>query len=207
MPPTKRVKARKKQVRRAKQARSKATVEAIIEATTRILARDGWASVNTNAIAERAGVSVGSVYEYFPDKQAILDIVVDTHLTRAETLIREGANLAARNIEPAELVQLLVAGFMEIHEDDPALHRALATELPLSKTQQNRIDGLRAEIIAVVTKALHDRVDQPRLKATLVVDTADAIAHRWVIDEVGVPVDSTLMRRELERMLGLYLTA
>jgi AcrR family transcriptional regulator len=60
------------QRRRPRQARSRATWEAIVEAAAQILERDGAAAFNTNAVAERAGVSIGTIYQYFPDKQAIL---------------------------------------------------------------------------------------------------------------------------------------
>jgi len=54
------------------QARSRATREAIVQAATQVLEHDGPAGFNTNRIAERAGVSVGSVYQYFSNKHAIL---------------------------------------------------------------------------------------------------------------------------------------
>lgn len=60
------------QRRRPKQARSRATCDAILEAAAQILERDGATGFNTNAVAERAGVSIGTLYQYFPDKQAIL---------------------------------------------------------------------------------------------------------------------------------------
>jgi AcrR family transcriptional regulator len=60
------------QRRRPRQSRSRATWEAIVEAAVQILERRGSEGLNTNRIAERAGVSVGSVYQYFPDKHAIL---------------------------------------------------------------------------------------------------------------------------------------
>ncbi len=51
------------------QARSKATVDAIVEAAARILGDQGWAGFTTNKVAEAAGVSIGSYYQYFPDKR------------------------------------------------------------------------------------------------------------------------------------------
>ena len=60
------------QRRSPRQARSRATWEAIVEAAAQILERDGAAAFNTNAVAERAGVSIGTLYQYFPDKQAVL---------------------------------------------------------------------------------------------------------------------------------------
>jgi AcrR family transcriptional regulator len=55
-----------------RQSRALATVEAILEATTRILVESGYAKINTNEVARRAGVSVGSLYQYFPNKQSLL---------------------------------------------------------------------------------------------------------------------------------------
>jgi AcrR family transcriptional regulator len=60
------------QRRSPRQARSRVTWEAIVEAAAQILERDGAAAFNTGAVAERAGVSIGTLYQYFPDKQAIL---------------------------------------------------------------------------------------------------------------------------------------
>ncbi len=60
------------QRRSPKQARSRATWEAIVEAASQILERHGPDALNTNDVAERAGVSIGTLYQYFPDKQAIL---------------------------------------------------------------------------------------------------------------------------------------
>jgi AcrR family transcriptional regulator len=60
------------QRRKPKQSRSRATCDAILEAASQILERDGSAGFNTASVAERAGVSIGTLYQYFPDKQAIL---------------------------------------------------------------------------------------------------------------------------------------
>lgn len=60
------------QRRRPKQARSRATVEAIVEAAAQILERRGADALNTNDVAERAGVSIGTLYQYFSDKQALV---------------------------------------------------------------------------------------------------------------------------------------
>ena len=100
-----RKKATKRPVRTARQARSKATVDAIIEAATRILAETGWAALNTNAIAARAGVSVGSVYEYFPNKQAILDVIMDRHLEAGEALLAEAASEIRGPVAPDRVVE------------------------------------------------------------------------------------------------------
>ena len=63
----------------ASQDRSRATVDALIEATARILVREGFDSASTNRIAEQAGVSVGSLYQYFPGKEALVAAVIERH--------------------------------------------------------------------------------------------------------------------------------
>jgi AcrR family transcriptional regulator len=63
---------RKPQRRRPRQARSRATLDAILEATARILERRGVGAFTTNQVAERAGVSIGTLYQYFADKEAVL---------------------------------------------------------------------------------------------------------------------------------------
>ena len=63
----------------ASQERSRATVEAILEATARILIREGFDKASTNRVAEVAGVSVGSLYQYFPSKDALVAALIARH--------------------------------------------------------------------------------------------------------------------------------
>jgi AcrR family transcriptional regulator len=84
------------QRRRPSQARSRATWEAIVEAAAQILERHGADGFNTNAVAERAGVSIGTLYQYFPDKRAILLAAARRELGETAPLsLRQGALLRA----------------------------------------------------------------------------------------------------------------
>jgi AcrR family transcriptional regulator len=69
------------QRKRPVQSRSRATVEAVLAAAARILEDQGLSGFNTNAVAERAGVSIGSLYQYFPSKDAILVALMEQSLT------------------------------------------------------------------------------------------------------------------------------
>src|ERR1700722_2109912 len=71
----------------AKQARAQATVDAILEAGAQIFERLGYAGATTNRIAERAGVSIGSLYQYFPSKDAILVALARRHLEECMTML------------------------------------------------------------------------------------------------------------------------
>ncbi|WP_232715852.1 TetR/AcrR family transcriptional regulator [Gordonia metallireducens] len=85
--------------KRPRQQRSSFTVEVILEATTQLLGAEG-ASLTTNGIAETAGVSVGSIYQYFGDKQAIFDELAARHLAAAE--VRMVAALDAHPVESTD---------------------------------------------------------------------------------------------------------
>lgn len=194
-------------VRKPKQGRSKATVAAIIEAAARILAEKGWAGFNTNAVAARAGVSIGSLYEYFPDKQALVDEIASDHLTRGEALLASAAAGVSGADDPAALVDALVQGLVDLHRDDPRLHRVLSSEVPLSPDIRARVETLRHGAIAFIGQALDPHVDRPGVAAQLLVDTADAVIHRWFVEDDGKPAPPERMTEELRRMLSAYLSS
>ena len=196
---------RRKAVRKPRQKRSQATVAAIIAAGARILGRDGWEGFTTNAVAERAGVSIGSLYEYFRNKQALLDAIADDHIGRGEQLQAHAAGLVASRRELKDLVDMLVDGAIALHADDPALHRVLSSEVPLGKSVRARVVRLRAGFTAVVQQALTGRVPAPHVAAPLLVDVTDAIIHRWWIDDNGRPADPQRLADELKLMLLAYL--
>lgn len=70
-----------------RQARSRATFEAIVQAGEQVLCRDGFESLRMNAVAERAGVSAGSLYQYFPNKESIVELIVERKLTKIHRLV------------------------------------------------------------------------------------------------------------------------
>jgi len=207
MPKKRSKKNTKRPVRSALQSRSKSTVDTIVKAAARILAEGGWPALNTNAIAERAGVSIGSVYEYFPNKQAILNVIIDRHLATGEAKLAEAASALSSGDDADDVVEAVVAGFIQLHQDDPRLHRALSSEVPISPAQRRRIEALRSKIVTAVASALSECVHDAELKATLLVETADALAHRWFVDKVGLPVSANTMAGEASNMLKRYVSA
>lgn len=194
-------------VRKPKQGRSRATVAAIVEAAARILAERGWAGFNTNVVAEQAGVSIGSLYEYFPNKQALVDEIALNHLARGEAVLRSAAAEVAESAGPPLLVDVLVRGLVDLHRDDPRLHRVLSSEVPQSPAIVARVGSLRQEAIAFVRQALALHLDEAGVAAQLLVDTADAVIHRWFVEDDGKEAPPERMTEELRRMLGSYLSS
>jgi AcrR family transcriptional regulator len=123
--------------RQPKQRRSRQTVEAVLDAVVRVLKRDGVDGVTTNRIAEVAGVSVGSVYQYFPDKRAIFTALHDRHVEEISRLI-DGKLVEHATSSLEEFVRALVEALVDAHASDPEFHQLMTTAVP------HGADGARA---------------------------------------------------------------
>jgi AcrR family transcriptional regulator len=111
------------------QARSTVTVEAIYEATIQVLLSEGAERLTTTRVAERAGVSVGTLYQYYPNKQSLLFAVLEGHMNKVSEAV-EAACERARGKPMAEVVQDVVEAFvdakMERTDISTALYRIAA---------------------------------------------------------------------------------
>jgi AcrR family transcriptional regulator len=113
----------------ASQERSRLTVDALLEATTRVLVKEGFDKASTNRIAEQAGVSIGSLYQYYPSKEALVAAVIERHSQEIARVVRGAMEEVAS--EPLDKgVRRLVAVAVEAHRIDPKLHRVLAEQIP-----------------------------------------------------------------------------
>jgi AcrR family transcriptional regulator len=94
------------------QARAVSTVDAISEATIQVLLSDGGDRLTTTRVAERAGVSVGTLYQYYPNKQSLLFAVLAAHLDRVASAV-ETACEQARDRPLAEMIRTVVEAFVD----------------------------------------------------------------------------------------------
>jgi AcrR family transcriptional regulator len=168
----------------ASQERSRATVDALIEATARILVREGFDRASTNRIAEVAGVSVGSLYQYYPGKEALVAAVIDRHNQEIMQVVRRAlAEVASQPIEKA--VRRLVAVAIEAHRIDPKLHRVLAEQIPRTGRLEN-VEAFNREAHALFSAYLEDHSDELRmvdlgLAAFVCVTSIEALTHTAVL--------------------------
>jgi AcrR family transcriptional regulator len=110
--------------RRPRQARAQQTVEALLDAVARVIKRHGVDAVTTNRIAVAAGISIGSVYQYFPDKAAIFVALHERHVDEIARAL-EAALVAHAEAPLAGLVAALVDVMVASHSVDPELHELL----------------------------------------------------------------------------------
>jgi len=184
--------------KRPRQDRSKVTVETILQAATYILVKRGWAGFTTNGVAERAGVNIASLYQYFPNKEAIVSELQRRHVARARaslptpvagTTLREG------------LRTMIEAGVAE-HRIDPALHRVFAEELPLSRRRNRRVPDAAAAWSEVLEP--HIKVPDRALANFIVTTAVHAVIHEAAYEEPSL-LEHPLLVDELVRLVGPYL--
>ena len=142
---------KKKLTRRKKptQARAVATVEAILQAATYILVEHGWDALTTNRVAERAGVNIASLYQYFPSKEAIVAELQRKHVQEVRRSLPKLSELQAKR-SLRELLTAIVDASIREHRVAPVLHRVFADELPRSvrrpaEAQDRELDALFRE--------------------------------------------------------------
>jgi AcrR family transcriptional regulator len=181
------------------QDRSRATVDALLEATADILVRHGYEKLTTNRVAERAGVNIASLYQFFPGKEALVAELRRRHVSEQRAAMRA----VATELEGASLdvtLRTLVSMGIAAHAVSPKLHHALTDELPA-----RRADQWEPQDAAMVDQfqrflATTD-VPDPELALWMINTIAHAVIHRAAIER---PED--LKRGLLESEIVLLLT-
>jgi len=168
----------------ASQQRSRSTVDALVEATARILVREGFDKASTNRIAEVAGVSVGSLYQYFPCKEALVAAVIERHQQELMQFVRD--QLGEVLTEPVDkAMRKLVAIAVEAHRLDPKLHRVVAEQIPRIGPLET-LETFNRENYALFRAYLEShrdelRVDDLELASFVCVTTIEALTHNAVL--------------------------
>jgi AcrR family transcriptional regulator len=187
------------------QKRARDTVTVILDATAHILAKEGFEAVNTNRVAERAGVSVGSLYQYFPNKGALVGAVAVRH-SEAMAAIVGGAVSGARHRDLRGLVGVLIRATMDAHAENAALRHAILEELPRIGRPKRIAEIKRAIQLSVVALlTIHKRSIRVRdltLAAFVIVNTVEHLTH--AAHSAG---HSARELEKLERELRVWITA
>lgn len=164
------------------QARSRATVDAIIQAATYILTKVGWEGLTTNAIAERAGVNIGSLYQFFPNKEAVIAELQRQHAADTRTDLLNVLHVLPDQPSLREALTMIIEMIVAEHRVAPALHKAIHEELPRTIRQlEDDKDSLQHQF-AQVLKPFMKNVPDPDLSIYLMGIAAHAIIHTVTAD-------------------------
>jgi AcrR family transcriptional regulator len=196
----------------ASQDRSRATVEVLVEATARILVKEGFDRASTNRIAATAGVSIGSLYQYFPGKEALVAAVIDRHNDELMEIVSAAvAQVASLPLETA--IRRIIAVAIEAHRVDPRLHRVVAEQIPRSGRLEN-VEAFNRRYFAFFRGYLEAHADEIRrvdldLAAFVCVTSIEAVTHSAVLHHSAMLSDERVaaLIEEATRLIVGYLSA
>lgn len=190
------------------QARAEATVDAILEAAIQVLLSEGARRLTTTRVAARAGVSVGTLYQYFPHKEALLYAVLKQHLDAfAEAVEAACARLRGQAI--ASIGEGLVLAYLDAKTDRVDASRALyllSADLDTGELlggMSQRIQDATTALLASAADAAFD--DVPVVTFTLLAAMSGAI--RTVFERGAAPTMLRDLRTQLTTMCRAYLEA
>ena len=192
----------------ASQDRSRALVDTLVEATARILVKEGFDKASTNRIAEKAGVSVGSLYQYFPGKEALVAAVMERHNKELMQVVR-GALAEVATLPMEQAVRKLVATAIEAHRIDPKLHRVLAEQIPRTGKLEH-IETFNRENYALFKAYLEAHGDEFRavdlgLAAFVCVTSIEALTHTAVLHHSEMLSDEAAVDALIEEATRLVV--
>jgi len=194
-----------------RQTRSRETVRAILRAAAQVFGARGYAASTTNHIAARAGVSIGSLYEYFPNKDALLVALMEAHLGEGQALLAAAAEETfAASADLRTAVRHFVTAMVALHARDRALHRVLFEEAPLPRRVRAMLADLEQQVTRQTEAYLRSRPElrlrDPALAAAIVVQTVEGLTHRMVVYG-DTAADLAAYTDEVVTLVLAYLTA
>jgi len=159
-------------------------VDALVEATARILVKAGFDHASTNRIAGEAGVSIGSLYQYFPSKEALVGAVMDRHQRELMQVVR-GVLPQVAGLPMQQALRKLITLGITAHQIDPKLHRVLAEQIPRTGRLKD-IEAFDRENYSLFRTWLEGRRDEIRavdldMAAFVCVTAIEAVTHRAVL--------------------------
>ncbi len=192
------------------QERARFTVAAILQSAAEVIDEVGWAHASTNRIAERAGVSIGSLYQYFANKEEILATLMEEHRKEVHVVVGLALDrLEDPSVPIDDAFRSLFADLITMHRDDPVLTRVLATEVPLQHGGSHH--GAKSDhLVRWLQRVLEQRPDvqtRDTVAAAHVVATSIEALTRWLVHEAPDSVEPKAVVEEMVTMFSGYLSA
>lgn len=188
------------------QERAKNTVDALLDATAEVLVKEGYDGTTTNKIAARAGVSVGSLYQYFDGKDQLVRGVGERHHEQLMAVLALAAtDIGDRSL--ADIVDTIIGAMLDAHAVDPALHRVLSDQIPADVIMK-RIEEDGAAFLRVVLAEQRSKIRKDidvDAAIFILVHATEGVTHAATIGDTRKLKDKRV-RRELGLMITRYLS-
>jgi AcrR family transcriptional regulator len=192
-----------------RQPRAVETRARILDAARTVFAIHGYAGGTTNRIAEAAGMSVGSIYQYFPNKDAVLVELVRAHVLDGtnQLLAAVGPLIELGDLLDVEVVvREAVTALVRVHATQRRLHQVLFEESPRPPALLAELHQLEDSVVAAVAgrlRASMPDLTDPELSARITVTTIESLVHRLVTSDR--PLDTDRFIAETTRLVTGYL--
>jgi AcrR family transcriptional regulator len=189
-----------------RQVRAELTRQRILTGAAHVFGEYGYAAGTTNRIAERAGISIGSLYQYFPNKDAILAELLIRHLDDGAAAVEKlQAGALPGPIE--EVFRVFVRGAIEAHLDDPRLLRLMLEQAPRSTELLDKVALMKGSLVDYLRDLLDGHAEvtvaDTETAARLIVTTVELVVHQLVAEHE--PVDVRRLEDEMVAMLTRYV--
>lgn len=186
-------------------------MDGILSAAAQVFELRGYAEGTTNRIAERAGVSVGTLYQYYPSKEAIAVALLERHVEETGRRLKEWVgHMVAEQHGLADALRDYVEKLLEAHAGRPRLQHILLEETPLpprvhQALQDAERDAARtvAGLLRLYPEVRHARIDRAGF---MLVQAAESLTHRFAAHPEAGGVGREEFVSELATMLRAYLT-
>lgn len=191
-----------------RQARSAVTVDAIFEGTLQVLLRAGSTRLNTTRVAERAGVSVGTLYQYFPNKQSLLFAVLERYLDRLMDTL-EAACEGQHGRSAQVMIEASVKAYLQVKADEPEISRALyliVLELDAYSLVEAAIRRAERAIAAMLSTASDGDFADPHAVARLLFAAIHGTLRMFYERDLP-PMIGPDMEKQLMMMCRSYIAA
>jgi AcrR family transcriptional regulator len=171
-----------------RQQRSRETYDRVLDAAAAIFKEFGYAGTTTNKIAEAAGISIGTLYHYIPDKDALLYSLTERHLASGtDSIVNVFLRLRSEQLGLEESLRAIISTIIDMHVNEPNLHHLLYDSAPRSEELQKRLkeaDAAMATEVAWHLQRLGVAGEHRSLVASLLVTGVEAQVHRATLDPI-----------------------
>lgn len=171
-----------------RQQRSRETYERVLDVAAEIFEKFGYAGTTTNKVAEAAGISIGTLYHYIPDKDALLYSLTERHLASGvDSVVSVFMRLRQETPGLEESLRAVISLMVQMHLDERHLHHLLYDSAPRSEELQKRLrdaDIAMTDEVSWHLKRLGVGGEHRRLVASLLVTGVEAQVHRAILAPV-----------------------
>jgi AcrR family transcriptional regulator len=186
-------------------------VEGILSAAAQVFESRGYAAGTTNRIAERAGVSIGTLYQYYPSKEAIAVALLERHVADTERRLHEWVgHMVAEQHDLRAALHDYVREMLEMHCGRPRLQHILLEETPLPERVHRALLKAERRAARIVAGLLRVYPEIPRARGErigfLVVQTVESLTHRFAAHPDQQVISRAAFVEEVVTMLFAYLT-